>query len=190
MTVLPTSPSALNLRIASRRSSIDRVWGSAFAIAVVVIGAVVVALALVAPSGDGSMLVIFAPVAPFFLYLLWTIGHTWHKLRSISTPLELDTYGLTLQSPRGTVRCPWGAVTSIGFSRIGLLGTRLIVIRLHPKAGPGAPGIESTMPPRSWRTIHRHGLRYATWLLDIDDHQLAAAIAKLSADRVQLLPTS
>lgn len=193
MTIPVTSPSAPNLQIASRRSGIDRVWGSVFAVAVVLTGALVVgfalvALALEAPSDDGAVLVIFAPVAPFFLFLLWRIWRSWRQLRAISTPVELDTHGLTLQAPQGTVRCPWEAVTSIGFGRIGLLRTRVIVIRLHPQAGPGVAGIESTVPPRSWHSIHRHGLRYATWLLDIEDHELATAIATLSADRVHLLP--
>ncbi|CAN5523341.1 hypothetical protein BH10ACT1_BH10ACT1_07070 [soil metagenome] len=174
------------VRIASRRSGIDRVWGTVLGVVVLVIGAVLAGVVLLAMQVDDSgPYLMLLPLAPFTVLVLWMVGRTWRQLRSITIPLELDPVGLVLRAPQGSLRCPWEAVASIGFGRLGL--TRTLVVRLHPQAGPGAPGIETTLPPRAWRTIQRHGLRYAAWLLDIDDQRMAAAVADLSGGRVHLV---
>ncbi len=184
----PTPSAGSGVRIASRTSGIDRVWGSAVGAIVVLIAAMIGGVLLLTASVDTSApLLMLVPALIFSLVMLAVMVRTWRSLRAITIPIELDHAGLVLRAPQGDLRCPWEAVAGIGFGRIGF--TRTLVVRLHPQAGPGAPGIETTLPPRVWRIIRRHGLRYAAWLLDIDTPGLAEAIGRTSGGRVQLMPS-
>lgn len=188
MTGLQPPPSPPYLKIASRRSGIDRVFGTAVAVMVLVLVVGVGAITFIAVEAEsrGLAFVAVTPTVVIALLFVWSIVRTWRRLRSITTPIELDHGGLVLHAPQGAVRCPWEAVTSIGFGRNAL--TRVLIVRLHPEAGPEVPGLGSTLPPRVWRVIRRSGFRYATWLLDIGEADLAAAIAHFSRGRVHLAP--
>jgi hypothetical protein len=133
-----------------------------------------------ADAGTLAGLVFLGPLA-FMVAVFGFQCYVWGASRSIEWPLWVGDTGLVFFTPRGRVELPWAAVTGVGFTRVML--AHQLTVAVHPDAGPGSPGVVTTVPEAQWRVIHRLGLRLPVRHLQVPPAEIAAVIAACSRGR-------
>ncbi len=170
------------LRLETRRSAVDR----SFALIVGLFGlpvAIDVAMLVFVVYADAGGLAALAFLVPLVLLVLveLTQCYQWGATRAIEWPLWVGEGGLVFFTPRGRVELPWDAVTAVGISRV--LWTSQLTVGVHPQAGPGSPGVASTMSAATWRLVRRRGLRLSLRLVHLPPAEVAQAISAFSRGR-------
>ncbi|GAB3929856.1 hypothetical protein GCM10011575_28150 [Microlunatus endophyticus] len=74
---------------------------------------------------------------------------------AISEPLTIDGRGFAMNTAAGRMEVPWEAVTGVEVRR--RLWNRFLVLRLHPAAQPGSPGVQTDLSARYWTRMQRYG---------------------------------
>lgn len=74
---------------------------------------------------------------------------------AISQPLTIDHRGFAMNTWVGRMEVPWEAVVGVQIRR--RLWNRVLVLELHPAAGPGSPGVLTDIAPRYWARMRRCG---------------------------------
>lgn len=165
------------------RSAVDRqyalvvgLWALLAAIGVVGFVLLLANVAQVGPAAGAPLVFAFICVPNLAVYL-WI----WRSTRRLDQPLVVSAAGMQFQTPRGEVSVPWEAVRTITLNRV--LGRPQLTAALDPAAGPGAPGIRSTLPNGAWRTIRRTGLRLSFRIVTEPAPVVARAIVDHSRGR-------
>ena len=141
----------------------------------------------VAQDATAGALLVFGLPLVAFLAVAVAEGRLWVATRRIAQPLELSAQGWPSTPRADAVAFPWAAVAAVGILRVGL--TSRLVVRLHPRAGPGAPGVSGTLTPAGWRIVRRRGLQLSLRTLQISPEELGWAVERSSAGRFRpLLP--
>ncbi len=78
-------------------------------------------------------------------------------------------------------RCPGKRSAAVTVSRV--LRRPQLNVWLHPAAGPGAPGVSTTLSAGGWRTIQRAGLRLSLRIVVEPLPVVLDAVADLSRGR-------
>ena len=164
------------------RSRVDRMFaGVAVALALPVLLSVVLAVYLFVAMDAGAQVLVLAIPVVGMAPLLLAQCIVWGATRRIEHPLTVDAHGMTFDTPRGAVSFPWEAVTALGITTTGR--APMLAVRLHPEAGPGAPGIVSTLTPGGWRVLRRQGLRLSLRAVRTSPDELGAAVGHFSNGR-------
>jgi hypothetical protein len=138
------------------RAAINRVHGGILALHGVVTAVVVAAMILVSSLGAGPL-----SILPELIVLVGQIFQlSYHSFvygsrLAISEPLTIDGRGFAMNTVAGHLEVPWEAVTGFGIRR--RLWNRFLVLRLHPAAQPGSPGVETDISARYWARMQRYG---------------------------------
>jgi hypothetical protein len=169
------------LRVRSDRARIDRVFGTTVALMLLPAVMGVVAAVYFLTHGAGYAVGLFAVVVVGTLPLALVQYLVWMSIRRIEHPLEVGPYGMTFETPRGSVSFPWEAVTAIGITPGGRIP--LLAVQLHRQVGPGAPGVAGTLTPSGWRAVRRQGLRLSLRSVQTGPAELADAIRHFSSGR-------
>lgn len=74
---------------------------------------------------------------------------------AISQPLIIDHRGFAMGTWAGRMEVPWEAVRGVRIR--SRLWNRVLVVELHPAAGPGSPGLLTDIPSRYWARMKRSG---------------------------------
>ena len=181
MTTLPP-PTGDCLVLKSNRSAVDRTFRP-----IVVMYAIVTTALCALIVWAATLIGELAPLALFLLVPVIMAGslsvycYSWGATRAIEWPLQISRAGMLFCTPRGRVEFGWEAVTDVRITQHRL--TQQLTVRLHPNAGPGAPGVVTTVPEGGWRLIRRSGVRLSLRVVTCDPTDLAAAIAALSGHR-------
>lgn len=165
------------------RGKIDRQYAVICAVWTVLALTGVAGFVLLLHSGDDLGVAAGAPliVTAISLINLAVYVWIWTTTRRLVEPFVASTAGVLFRTPRGEVEVPWEAVRAITISRV--LGRPQLNVQLHPAAGPGAPGVRTTLSPGGWRTVRRAGLRLSLRLVREPVPVVSTAIAELSRGR-------
>jgi hypothetical protein len=175
------------LRIETRRTSVDRLMGLSVGLFVLVMALDVAGLVFVTSADAGTLagLVFLGPLA-FMVAVTAFQCYAWGATRSLEWPLWVSDDGLVFFTPHGRVELPWDAVTGVAFRSV--LWAQQLRVTVHPQAGPGSPGVVTSVPPARWRSIHRTGLLLPVRHLQVPAAEIAAAIAACSRGRWTPVP--
>lgn len=109
----------------------------------------------------GSLGVAPLSIAPLLIVLVGQIFQlSYHSFVygsriAISEPLTVNQWGFTMNTVAGRMEVPWQAVTGVRIR--SRLWTRLLLLQLHPAAGPGSPGVQTDISPAYWSRMMRYG---------------------------------
>jgi hypothetical protein len=180
-------PRVDTVRVGTQRTSLDRAMGLSVGIFVLVIALDLAGLVFVTAADAGTLagLVFLGPLVVVVTMTAFQC-YVWGASRSIEWPLWVGDDGLVFFTPHGRVELPWDAVTGVGFRRV--LWAQQLQVTVHPQAGPGSPGVVTTVTPARWRSIHRAGLLLPVRHLQIPAVEIAAATAACSRGRWTPVP--
>jgi hypothetical protein len=168
------------LRLETRRSAVDRSFGLIVGLFALPI-AIDVAMLVFVVSHDAGELAALAFLVPLVLLTLLELTqcYQWGATRALEWLLWVSDAGLVFFTPRGRVELPWEAVTGVGIGQV--LWTQQLTVWVQ--AGPGSPGVVSTVPAATWRVIRRRGLRLSLRLVHLPPADVAEAISAFSRGR-------
>lgn len=138
------------------RAAIHRRHGGILALHGVVAAAVAVAIVWVDSLQIGAL-----SVLPLLLVLVGQIFQlSYHSFIygsrvAVSEPLTIDHRGFAMNTTAGRMEVPWQAVVGVQIQR--RFFNRLLVLQLHPAAGPGSPGVQTDISPGKWARMKRYG---------------------------------
>jgi hypothetical protein len=183
----PENPSQLYV-VHTDRAGLHRVHGVILAVhgvLALILAALIIAI--------GNLGVGWYSVLPFLILLLGQAfqlsihSFSYGARLSISQPLTLTAWGFAMNTAGGRLEVPWEAVTGVGIRNVRF--NRVLMLQLHPNAGPGSTGVDTDLSEGYWKRIRRFGgVMLGRKGIHQDLNEIVQAVHHFSNGRVPVLP--